>query len=79
MGGFISSFISPGQKKAKRERREREAANLERQKKLDKQKAEEALVAQGRQKRRVKRSGGGRKIFTGSPLGLSDNGTDTLA
>lgn len=78
MGGFVRKIISPGEKRRKRAKRQAEAANLERKKKRDKQKAEEALVAQSRGKRRVKAAGRRRRVFT-SPLGITDNGTDTLA
>ncbi len=78
MGGFIRSIISPGAQKAKREKRTVDAANLERQGRLDKQRAEETLVTQAKGKRRVNAAGKRRRVFT-DPLGLTDTGTDTLA
>lgn len=77
MGGIVRAITggeSKEQKRAKRASQALAAADAERAGRLEKQKAEEDLVARERKKKK-KRT---RTVFT-SPLGLSDNGTDTLA
>ena len=78
MGGIVRSIINPGAERAKREKRAVQEANAKRATRLNKQKEEESLVAQSKGKKRVKAAGKRRRVFT-SPLGLSGNGTDTLA
>jgi len=78
MGSIVSGLFgeSSEQKAAKRAQQVMEAdvraAEAEREKKLEKQKKEEEIVAQSKAKRRTKST---RNVFT-SPLGLEN---DTLA
>jgi len=79
MSGLIPGLgESDAEKSARRNKRLVEAKNAERKKKLDKQKAEEALVEQSRGKKRVARAGRRRKVFT-SPLGITDEGGTNLS
>jgi hypothetical protein len=82
MGGAIGNFISPAKKardkRKKRERRERQAAEERERKAAEKLKKENEIKQKAEGAARIKRGRGRRRVFTGNPLGLGDEGTISL-